>query len=211
MRRLPLLVVAISAIALFSGCAIGFRGPALHITTTTAELRGEVGSNRPDPGEWWFEYGTTRAYGSETPRRAIDFNDERRQRVTEKLEGLQPDTTYHYKLCADDQDPDAGPSCSGAQFFKTAFETVPGQILDVSPDRLLYMDWSGPDPVLKIKNRSTGQVQAIPSVAPLLPGHDGGAQGPSSRLTARSSSRRRITPTTKRCMSGVTASCFCSA
>ncbi len=59
MRRFLLCAVSLAAVSLLSGCAIGFRGPALHVTTTTAELLGNVASNRPDPGQWWFEYEAT--------------------------------------------------------------------------------------------------------------------------------------------------------
>lgn len=72
----------------FSGCAVALRGPAVHITTTTAELQGEVGSNRPELGEWWFEYGPTPRYFQQAGEVPTFIRRYRRDEVLEILDRL---------------------------------------------------------------------------------------------------------------------------
>ena len=75
-----------------SGCAIGFRVPASDVTADSVTLKGYVGSNRSEQGEWWFAYGKTSALGSTTPKRSIQFTEFTRQDVSEPLGGLDPGT-----------------------------------------------------------------------------------------------------------------------
>jgi hypothetical protein len=119
LSRLPAAALVVGAGVLLSGCAIGFRVPATDITATGATLNGYVGSDRTEQGEWWFKYGKTSDYGSETPKRAIAFTELTRHDVTEPLTGLEPSTDYHYVLCADDQEPGVGEFCSAPQAFRT--------------------------------------------------------------------------------------------
>jgi hypothetical protein len=47
-----------------------------------------------------FEYGTTPQLGSATPTRSVDLDDTR-DTVVERLDGLAPNTTYHYRVVAE--------------------------------------------------------------------------------------------------------------
>lgn len=117
--RRPVVVVAVVAGLFTSGCAIGFRAPATDITATSVTLNGYVGSNRSEPGEWFFKYGKTTDYGSETPKRPVQFVELTGHEVSEPLSGLEPSTNYHYVLCADDQEPGVDAFCSAPQTFRT--------------------------------------------------------------------------------------------
>jgi len=115
-------LVAVSLVAVavpLSACASGFKGaPATYVTDVSATLNGVVGSNRTEAGTYWFEYGTTTGYGSVTATRTIAFQANVGIPVSEPISGLIPRRTYHYKLCARDQQ---GGSCSGDQTFTTGF------------------------------------------------------------------------------------------
>ena len=88
------------------------------ITTTSARLRGKVRANS-QATEYFFEYGTTTAYGGETPEAyagsGYDLNT-----VSATVEGLQPSTTYHYRLVAENG---AGESKGADRVFTT--ESLP--------------------------------------------------------------------------------------
>jgi hypothetical protein len=127
-RKAWLVVVAVAAATALSGCAIGFRGPALGVTHITATLTGDVMSNRTEPGTYWFRYGKTTSYGQETPHQPIDFTAGVRQGVTEPIESLEPATTYHYSLCAEDQDPAFDALCSADSTFTTRGDSVNGSV-----------------------------------------------------------------------------------
>jgi hypothetical protein len=84
------------------------------IGTTSARLRGKVRANS-QATEYSFEYGTTTAYGNETPEAyagsAYDLNA-----VSAEVEGLEPGTRYHYRLVAEN---DAGESKGVDRVFST--------------------------------------------------------------------------------------------
>lgn len=75
---------------------------AVDVTQTAATLRAEV---NPQGGAttYAFQYGTTTAYGSQTPARDAGAGD-RAQRVTFRLTGLTPGTRYHYRVIATNAD-----------------------------------------------------------------------------------------------------------
>jgi hypothetical protein len=84
--------------------APGIGGPGTNgtytqnVTSSTAQLQGGVYPNGSDTTYWW-EYGTTTAYGQQTA--AVDIgSDNAATAVTDTLEGLEPGTTYHYRLVA---------------------------------------------------------------------------------------------------------------
>jgi hypothetical protein len=72
-------------------------------TATTAQLNGRfVAFNAPT--NYHFEYGLTDSYGQSTPSQPGGSGGVY-QLVTEEVEGLEPDTTYHYRLVADNGAP----------------------------------------------------------------------------------------------------------
>jgi hypothetical protein len=68
-------------------------------TTASAQLNGRV-TPRNSATTYHFEYGTTEAYGQSTPASAAGADGESHL-VAAEIEGLEPDTTYHYRLVAD--------------------------------------------------------------------------------------------------------------
>ena len=89
-------------------------GSASNVTSTTATLGGSVNpENQATTGH--FEYGTTTAYGSTTP----DFNagsGSGAVNETADLTGLQPSTTYHFRIDATNS---TGTSQGADQTFTT--------------------------------------------------------------------------------------------
>ena len=51
----------------------------------------------------------------------------------------------------------------------TEVETVSGSIFDVEPNRILFLDKTGADPILKIRNRVTGEDTLIPVITGKVP------------------------------------------
>src|SRR5262249_23984992 len=114
--RLATLAALLGLVAVCSGCATGFGGPATNITASKATLTGSVASNRSEPGEWGFKFGKTTRYGSATPHPSIAFPANQKHSVSEPLTGLAPATSYHYQLCAKDQQTG---TCSSDKTFAT--------------------------------------------------------------------------------------------
>ena len=106
MRRsrfaLAVSVAALSVATVVDGAAaavpIAITGPVSAIGGTSATLNGTV-----NPGgaatDWWFEYGTTVAYGSTTSPTAAGSGSVNLP-VSKAVSGLAPATTYHYRLVA---------------------------------------------------------------------------------------------------------------
>ncbi|MCB0876600.1 MAG: aryl-sulfate sulfotransferase, partial [Solirubrobacterales bacterium] len=90
--------------AMLAGCAGGYTEPAADVTGTTATVHGVVFAFEPaDPEiDYWFEFGPTKAYGASTPHRSLEITDRDNHPVSEDLTGLEPGTTYHYRVCAED-------------------------------------------------------------------------------------------------------------
>ena len=72
-------------------------GAASAVTATTATLNGTVSPNK-ESTTYRFEYGTTTAYGSQTPAGTSGGNADRP--VSADITGLAPSTTYHFRLFA---------------------------------------------------------------------------------------------------------------
>jgi len=66
------------------------------VTTSGATLYGEVNPNNA-PTTAYFQYGTTTSYGSQTPTQNISAGTQS-QPLNATISGLQPSTTYHYRL-----------------------------------------------------------------------------------------------------------------
>lgn len=56
-----------------------------------------------------------------------------------------------------------------ASSMLTEVETVSGSIFDVQPDRILFLNKAGADPILKIRNRVTGENILIPGIPGKVP------------------------------------------
>ena len=110
---------------------------------TTATVEGVVADNVDGKDStYWFEYGPTKDYGSETTHRPITITDPDFVPVSEELSGLDPETTYHYRLCAKTDAPacgndetfttDAVPTSTGV-WDDVAWMYQPSEIVDVPP------------------------------------------------------------------------------
>jgi len=72
-------------------------GAASAVTATTATLNGTVLPNK-ETTTYRFEYGTTTAYGSQTPAGTTSGNAAKA--VSTDITGLAPSTTYHFRVVA---------------------------------------------------------------------------------------------------------------
>jgi Purple acid Phosphatase, N-terminal domain len=116
------LAAALCAAALtLASCAVGEPRPPTGVTDTSATLNGNVFSDVQGDAEYWFAYGPTAAYGSETPHRTVFIDDSAARPVSEAVGGLSPSTTYHWQLCAQDgQEQPPRTNCSADQTLTTA-------------------------------------------------------------------------------------------
>jgi Ca2+-binding RTX toxin-like protein len=74
--------------------------PATNVGTTSAVLNGSV-NPEGDASTYQFEYGKTTAYGSKVPLSPGSAGSGTSpEEVSEPVAGLEPDTTYHYRLVA---------------------------------------------------------------------------------------------------------------
>ncbi len=93
---------SISGAAVTGAPGIGGPGPSGNylrsVTSSSAQLQGGVYPNG-SPTTYWWEYGTTTAYGQATSQFPTG-NGTAPASVTGALTGLQPSTTYHYRLVA---------------------------------------------------------------------------------------------------------------
>src|SRR5215213_4937686 len=88
------LLAAATALASAPGATTG---EATDVTYQSATLNGVVNPNKEDT-TYYFEYGTTTAYGSRTPDAIATGNAGKD--VTAAISGLTGTTVYHFRLVA---------------------------------------------------------------------------------------------------------------
>ena len=112
MARLALIVLAGLVALMFAGCATGETGSDVFLNASGATVDGRVASNVGGPVQYWVQYGTTQAYGSETPHATVNVQPNHPTIVFVTINGLARETLYHYSLCASDsQQGSGGPGC----------------------------------------------------------------------------------------------------
>ncbi len=141
--------------ALLGGCAWGITQPAEDVGVTSATITGIVAETSDGTATYWFEYGPTKNYGSETSQRSIDLTGGETASVSEDLSGLDPESKYHFRLCA--REPGGSQPqevCGGDQTFRTgsgpaqlAISTDPGLYPDFDPDVPDYVTRCNDGPV----------------------------------------------------------------
>lgn len=135
---------------LLAACGFGITGAATAIGSASATLTGVA--SRIEPGEitYWFEYGTTDSYGMATESQTLSITAA--IPVESVVVGLDPHTSYHYRLCVDD---DKGHGlCGKDRTFSTTApsDTVVGNaaIVTVGAEFGVVVDarsdWDGADP-----------------------------------------------------------------
>src|SRR4249919_1704088 len=92
------LVAASVALGAVAAAPTAITGSVSSVGGTSATVNGTV-----NPGgvatDWWFEYGTSTAYGSKTATTDAGSGSANVS-VSKALAGLSPATTYHYRLVA---------------------------------------------------------------------------------------------------------------
>jgi parallel beta-helix repeat protein len=118
--RLALIVLAGLAALMFTGCATGETGSSVFLNASGATVDGRVASNVGGPVQYWIQYGTTQAYGSETPHDTVNVQPNAPTIVFVTIAGLARETEYHYRLCASDsQQGSGGPGCGADRTLVT--------------------------------------------------------------------------------------------
>jgi hypothetical protein len=103
------LIAALAASSLFvlaplaarttaAGAPSATTGPALNLTTSSANVTGSVNPNGQST-TFSFQFGTTTGYGLQTNPQSVGSGTQD-QVVSSTLTGLRPGTTYHYRLIA---------------------------------------------------------------------------------------------------------------
>lgn len=72
--------------------------PASKVAPESVLLTGTVNPDKAGPATCWFEYGTTTSFGQRVPCTEEVKEGESTKPVEARIEGLQPDTTYHFRL-----------------------------------------------------------------------------------------------------------------
>jgi hypothetical protein len=75
-----------------------YTGGASGITFSSAVIHGGV-NPKAQPTNYFFQYGTTKAYGAQTPL-APAGNGTLTLKVAQSISGLAPATTYHFRIVA---------------------------------------------------------------------------------------------------------------
>ncbi len=95
--------------------------PAADVTGTAATLQGTV-DPQGNETTYRFEYGTGTSYGQSAPAPEASAGSSRtQQQVSQGVAGLEPDTTYHYRIAARNSD---GTSYGADSAFTTAEPVV---------------------------------------------------------------------------------------
>jgi hypothetical protein len=107
-------------------------GAARNVGQLGASLRGTVDPNR-SATTYFFQYGTTRAYGASTPERPAGAGDTRRN-VAGSASNLAPATEYHYRLVARNAD---GTTRGADRVFRTQRQPL-GVTLGANPNPIAF-------------------------------------------------------------------------
>jgi hypothetical protein len=83
----------------FLAAALAVTGAATAVTPTSVTLTGSADAGLGRPATAAFQYGSTPAYGSQTPAQTL-MPTLGAQGLSASLSGLAPSTTYHFRLIA---------------------------------------------------------------------------------------------------------------
>ena len=114
-------------------------GAAQSVGVTTVTLTGAVDPNTRST-TWWFEYGTSTAYGSKTSSQSAGSGSGAKA-VSAGLKGLVSGATYHYRLVAKS---DAGTTTGADVAFQTAGVTLTAAARDLTFGRAIVLHGAVP-------------------------------------------------------------------
>lgn len=115
---------ALTAAAAVAAAPTATTSPANRVAANSATLNGTVLPSQ-EGTTYYFQYGTSTGYGSQTPTEGpITGNQSKPKDVSADVGGLQPQTTYHYRLVATNA---AGTSFGSDMTFTTAAGAAPPQ------------------------------------------------------------------------------------
>jgi len=168
-RPAALVAAVLIVAAVLAGCAGGYTQPGADVTETSATVHGLVFDPLDATIQYWFEYGPTKDYGGETPRRSLVINDRDNHPVSENLTGLDPGTTYHFRVCAKQ----LVALCAGDRTFTTgggptelAISTAPSLYPAFDPDVSDYVTRCGGNPVNVNVTAPRGTTVSVDGAAP---------------------------------------------
>jgi hypothetical protein len=100
-KAIPLALLAASVLPASASAALpsASTGAARSVTASSATLNGTVNPNN-EPTTYFFQYGPTAAYGSQTPAQGPTAAVRRNTPVSAAITGLAAGTRYHYRLVA---------------------------------------------------------------------------------------------------------------
>jgi FG-GAP-like repeat len=135
-------------------------GAVTTVDRTTATLNGTVDRSDPDvPARYHFDYGTSTAYGTRMPASDVPVVT---APVSQSLWGLQPSTTYHYRLVVIHP---TGTTYGLDQTFttlgppvNTSPPTISGTPASGSPLTCASGSWSGVSPTFSYQWTRNGMV-----------------------------------------------------
>src|SRR4051812_45302762 len=136
-KATAVMAAAIGTLALGAGTAAAAvptvsTGGANGVTADAARLHGTV-NPKGLATTYYFEYGTTRRYGSRTPD-ASAGKGTRNQSVSAAVGGLTPNTAYHYRLVASNA---SGVTSGGDRSFRTRRQPL-GLTLNANPNPVIF-------------------------------------------------------------------------
>jgi hypothetical protein len=137
-KRWPAVIAALAGtLALTAGVAQAdvpgvSTGGATGVTSDAAKLHGTV-NPKGLATTYYFEYGTTRHYGSRTPD-ASAGKGSKSTNVTAAVGALKPDTTYHYRLVASNP---SGVTSGSDRSFKTKRQPL-GLGVQATPNPVVF-------------------------------------------------------------------------
>jgi hypothetical protein len=137
-RGTPVALAALALVLAVPGSALAATKPgvstlgAAKVTITTATLTGKVNPHGA-PTTYYFQYGTTTAYGSRTPNAGVGSGNAA-VGATAPIAGLGPNTKYHYRLVAHNS---LGTSIGGDRAFTTPKQPL-GLALSATPNPVAF-------------------------------------------------------------------------
>lgn len=97
--RRPLLAALLLVMPVALAACQGGSSPPSFVTNTSVQFNGYMKADQGD-AYYYFQYGSTTGYGSVTPTRTVTSGAT--VTINEVAAGLQPSTTYHWRMCGND-------------------------------------------------------------------------------------------------------------